>query len=223
MRLSIIIAVLDSHEVLRRQLLHFSKMRLSEKGVEIIIVDDGSYPPLRDISGTATILYTNDKRPWTQPCARNYGAQLAEGEYFFMTDIDHILTFDSIKMALDFDVDKMMFPRRWSILDLNGNVCNQPDKLFEYGLNKELYDARGLSAGMHTNTFVMRAQIFNELGGYDESFCGKYGGDDTDFAYRYSKLHYDGKVSRHVMGPPIGVYPDPQSDVKKIFHRLREK
>ena len=49
MKLSIVIPVLDSHEVLRRQLLHFDRMKL-RRDTEIIIVDDGSDPPLEEIA-----------------------------------------------------------------------------------------------------------------------------------------------------------------------------
>ena len=45
MKVSIVIAILDSHEIVRRQLLHFDKMRLPDD-VEVIFVDDGSRPPL---------------------------------------------------------------------------------------------------------------------------------------------------------------------------------
>jgi len=44
-RLSIIIPVLNSHEIVRRQIEHFKKMNLPDD-VELIIVDDGSDPPL---------------------------------------------------------------------------------------------------------------------------------------------------------------------------------
>ena len=44
-KLSIIIPVLNSHEIVRRQVEHFKRMDLSDD-VELIIVDDGSDPPL---------------------------------------------------------------------------------------------------------------------------------------------------------------------------------
>ena len=45
MKLSIIIPVLNSHEIVRRQIEHFKKMDLPDD-IELIIVDDGSDPPL---------------------------------------------------------------------------------------------------------------------------------------------------------------------------------
>ena len=43
-RLSIIIKVLESYEVLRRQLIHLRSM--DHYGIEILIMDDGSQPSL---------------------------------------------------------------------------------------------------------------------------------------------------------------------------------
>lgn len=222
-KVSIIIAVLDSHEAVVRQLIHFSKMPLPHN-VELIIMDDGSNPPLRGCTCCnykLKIIATHDTRPWSQPCARNAGAKVAKGEYLLMTDIDHVLSKESVYAALDFDGDKMMFPRKWGILDITGCLDRNLEVLARYGLSLALYDKRGLSAGSHPNTFVMRKSIFEELGGYDESYCGKYGGDDVDFSKRYGKLHYAGRVARHVMGPPIYVFPDPRKDAMRIFHTLR--
>ncbi len=85
MKVSVVIAVLNSHQVVVRQIRHFKRMRLP-KDVEIILVDDGSNPPLNyETCGLRNlrILYTNDKRPWTQGLARNMGAKVAKGEYLF--------------------------------------------------------------------------------------------------------------------------------------------
>jgi len=215
-RVSLIIAVLDSHEVVRRQLEHFNQV--VPQGVEVIIMDDGSDPPLGGVSSIKyqlRIIRTDDDRPWSQPCARNAGAKIALGEYLFMTDIDHIISHAAFKAAMAFEGDKMVFPRTWGMIDHKYRVRTDPSVLSTYGL------INGKGGGSHANTFVMRKSIFEELGGYDEKFCGKYGGDDTDFAGRYGKHHYAGNCERSVLGPPIYVYPEPRQDVKKIFHSLR--
>jgi len=228
-KLSIIIAVLDSHEVVKRQLLHFEKINLTLGDVEFIIVDDGSDPPLGnwlvqnmdepDIN--YAIMETNDKRKWSQPCARNYGAVNARSQKLLMTDIDHILSEEAIEFCIDSDEDKVMFPRQWAILDKEGNIDQSHRILDTYGLPKKIYEERGLNGGMHHNTFMIKRSLFEKLEGYDESFCGKYGGDDTDFSNRYSQLHKKGEAKRHVLGPSIYVFPDPNRDVLKIFHSLR--
>jgi predicted glycosyltransferase involved in capsule biosynthesis len=224
MKVSIVIAVLESREVLRRQTRYFQRMALPED-VEIIILDDGSKPPLEvDVRLRNFSLFpTDDFRPWSQPCARNYGAAMAKGEFLLMTDIDHMLSKEAIEEVRQFDGDKMMFPRHWAVLDDGGRIVQDTKILFDHGLSEELYKERGLHAGHHANTFAMRKRIFEELGGYDESFCGKYGGDDTNFSRRYGQHHYSGNCARHIMGPRIYVYPDPRRDIKKVFHNLRYK
>ena len=98
-RVSLVIPVLNSHEVVRRQLLHFQRIGLPDD-TELIIVDDGSDPPLMDDPRIVEavgrldwlqIIPTNDKRPWTSSLARNAGAKIAKGEWLFMVDGDFIL------------------------------------------------------------------------------------------------------------------------------------
>ena len=229
-KLSVIIAVLDSHEVVKRQLLHFQKMLFSnDNDVEFIIVDDGSDPPLQDwlilnmdkIEINCMIIQTNDKRKWSQPCARNAGAKIARSQKFLMTDIDHVISKEAIQFCVDSNEDKVMFPRQWAVLDKDGSI-NQGDRILEaYGLPSKIFKERGLNGGMHHNTFMIKRSLFEKLEGYDESFCGKYGGDDTNFSNRYSDLYKNGEAKRHVLGPSIYVFPDPNRDVLKIFHSLR--
>ena len=77
-RVSVIVTVYQSHEVVRRQLLHLS--RVLPPDTELILVDDGSDSPLRAICDAVekpfdfVLLETRDHRPWTQPRARNLGA-----------------------------------------------------------------------------------------------------------------------------------------------------
>jgi glycosyltransferase involved in cell wall biosynthesis len=125
MKLSVVIAVYQSHEVVRRQVEHFKKMSLPGD-IEFIIVDDGSTPPIVcDGLKNLTVLYTNDKRPWTQGLARNMGAKAAKGEYLLMTDIDHILSKEAIMDSYNFTGDKMIFPRYFGVLLEDGTLSQE--------------------------------------------------------------------------------------------------
>jgi glycosyltransferase involved in cell wall biosynthesis len=88
MKLSVIVSILNSHEIVRRQILHWEKMDIPD-GVEIIYLDDGSYPPLlfETELKNFTIHPTEDYRPWTTGFARNTGAKLAKGEFLLMTEM----------------------------------------------------------------------------------------------------------------------------------------
>ena len=114
----------------------------------------------------------------------------------------------------------MVFGRKFAILNENLEICRDKDVLMEYGCKEQDLEKNS----SHANTFAMKGSIFiNLLKGYDEKFCGKHGGDDTDLNNRYGKLHYSKLVERHIMGSLIYVFPDPNRDVKKIFHSLRLK
>lgn len=226
-KLSIVIAVLDSHEIVRRQIVHFAMFELPEK-IEIVIVDDGSSMPISDWldgelpglgspetvidcpNATFRIIQTNDTRRWTQGLARMKGIEAAQGDYIFCTDIDHIISREAIEFALTFDGDKANFQRRFAYLDESGNLVRDREKVIEWGLDpKHIRDAE-LSDGVHGNTWLMRKSLFWELGGYDRKRCESgthLQGEDREFNKRYANAQREGKVKPIVTGPPIYFFP----------------
>lgn len=201
MRLSIIIPILDSHEIVRRQILHFARMSVPD--TEWIFVDDGSDPPLEGEMEGLTVLRTNDFRPWTWPLARNEGARVARGEYLLMTDIDHILTQAAIKEALAFCGDKMMFARKFGILDERGILVQCPKVLAEWGLKAK-------SCKPHPNTFAMKQSVFWRLGGYtaEEPQEDDKGISDRLFNKRFrAAVQRQDCAVREVCQEPIYAFP----------------
>jgi hypothetical protein len=186
---------------------------------ELILVDDGSVPSLESVCETVTKPYaftlhlTRDWRPWTQPKARNTGAELASASKLLFFDIDHILTQEIISLALTYAGDKLHWIRKPGVLDENGYVVTNRHVLMEHGMRHE-------GPSLHPNSFMIRRGLFQRLGGYNESFCGQYGGDDIDFNKRYDRLCSAGVAAPpHVQG--FGYYyPDPAHD-RKWFHSLR--
>lgn len=159
MRVSIVIAVLDSHEIVRRQLLHFSNMPLPEE-VELILVDDGSEVPIQGEMKGLKIIQTNDKRPWTQPLARNLGAKYAQGEYLICTDIDHIISKELINRVLVGDYDVYHFKRQAGVLNEDGSFTQDMNVLKQYGLPE-----RPLRLPAHGNSYAIKRWVFLALGG----------------------------------------------------------
>jgi predicted glycosyltransferase involved in capsule biosynthesis len=216
-RLSVIVNVLESYEVVRRQLLHLARVLTPE--CELILVDDGSVPPLRPICDSVpspdhfTLIETHDTRPWTHPRARNLGAARARADRLLFFDIDHIITRDVVAEALAYPGDKLHWVRRPAVLDADGRIVTEVEVLRTYGMTDP-------SPSVHANSFVIRAAVFRLLGGYDERFCGSYGGDDIDLQARYDRLCAQG-LARPVEVRGAGyVYPDPARDVRKLFHAL---
>ena len=227
LRCSVIFPVLESYEVVKRQILYMNG--LIPENWEVIILDDGSRPSLVQVLNGFLedhntiphfkLIETKDYRPWTQACATNRGAREAEGEYLLLMNIDHMLSLPMVKAIDAFNGDKMVFPRQWAVLNKKGYIVQDDATLFDYGWQggkKHIGAGYGLQC--------IRREIYVDwLGGQDERFCGKYGNNDVDLSKRYAELHKQGKVQRAVIGPTMYVYPNPRADVKQIFHGLRRK
>lgn len=134
--------------------------------IEIVIVDDGSQsepaldvpridnlPPLR-------IYRVLIDKPWNQHGARNLGAREAEGPWLFLTDMDHVLSAESLERLLETGVENSVYMfARVDAPDMTPTRRND-------GTMKP-----------HPNTFAMTKEMYWKIGGYDERFCGIYGTD----------------------------------------------
>jgi glycosyltransferase involved in cell wall biosynthesis len=193
-KVSIVQAVLNSPEIARRQFLHYEKMNLPDD-VEIIIVDDGSEPPLIDFIDlkNLTIYYTGDKRDWTQPAARNFGAKKARGEFCIFTDIDHIISKEVIEIARDCPADVVRFKREAGVLDENGDFTQDRDVLREWGFREG-----GLRLAPHSNSFIIRTGLYLGLGGVSERYVGSGkhpNREEVPFKSKLKPLEKQGKIT----------------------------
>jgi len=233
MKLSIIISVLNSQEILRRQLLWFKKMDL-EDDIEFIFLDDGSDVPLHDCGiklKNLTIHPTNDKRPWTVELARNLGAKMAKGEYLLMTDIDYIIPKAAIEIVRGLKEDKMCFRRQFGVLDENANFTQDFNVLRKYGLLEDRIQIRGLLLPPHPNNFIMRKETFFKIGGYREDRVNvSYpNGGDRWFKRDWAKAYEAGQVTLAPYREWLYMFPNGQfcGDVDYnpfgLFHELSRK
>jgi glycosyltransferase involved in cell wall biosynthesis len=205
--------------------------------VEIIFVDDGSEPPLNyENCGLKNfhIYYTHDKRPWTQGLARNMGASKANGEYLFFTDIDHIITKEAIEDVLNFNGDRVVFPRYYGILNRMGEIISDKNSMLDFGLSpSRLRGKRGFMAGFHGNTYAIKKSIFQKMNGYNPKYCeqgfhmgGKHWSEESDFNARFRKLVKSGQIKDEMVGSPIYFYPtgkfrtDGNNNPFGLFHEL---
>ena len=191
-KVSIIIPVLNSHEIVRRQLLHFDKIGIPED-TEVILLDDGSTPPLEaEPRPWLTLVHTNDFREWTWAVARNTGAKLAKGDYFIMLDLDHIITREIIDAVRSFKGDFMRFNREFAVLDVNGDLKQDRFTLEAYGLPKN----RDVKFTPHRNQFAIHKDLYWKMGGFREDRIGKSypQREDGDFAKLWRQLHEAGEL-----------------------------
>lgn len=230
--ISIIIPVLNSHEVVRRQVLHFEQMGLPDD-VEVIFVDDGSTPPIETTSPLPIILRTNDFRDWTWPIARNFGAKHAKGEYLIMADLDHIITREIIDKVRGFTGDFMRFHREFGVLNEDGTISQDRDTLRGYGLPDQ-YD---IKLTPHRNQFAIHRDLYWKMGGFREDRIGlPYPQrEDGDFAKLWRQMHERGEIRDfdemhgHENRPTILMFPNGKwcGDVDHnpfgLFHKLSRK
>jgi hypothetical protein len=233
MRLSIIIPVLDSHEVFHRQCLHFERIGLPEE-TEIVIVDDDSDPPLKyDGPLPLRILRTHDPRPWTWALARNMGARAALGRTLLMYDLDHIVGRPLLDYVVGYEGQKVQFLREFAVLEEGGVFSQDLDTLVEYGWSRARFPVKGLRIPPHPNQFAMRADIFWALGGYREDLVerGYPQGEDSAFKRAWHNWSAAGKGQVSAYRPTIYVFPqgklcegkDVDYDPKGLFHKLTRK
>lgn len=173
-QISIVIAVLNSHEVVRRQCLYFRKMPLPDD-VELILVDDKSDPPLNaaDYDLPRLRIFRHEiPAAWTQPAARNYGVKQATGEFLICTDVDHIIPLDLINVVREGRYDWIKFVREVAVLDENGDVVQTPEAVLAYGYEPHRLRKRGFVIPPHTNSFAIRRQLYLDCGGVSEHRVG---------------------------------------------------
>jgi hypothetical protein len=195
MKLSIIVSILNSHEIVRRQILYFSKLGVSSD-VEILYMDDGSDPPLSWVDAelgfpvkNLHIIPVNNPKLWSRAdgmfadgrvsVARNLGAKIARGEFLLMTDIDYIITDEAIEAGCNLKYDKAGFKRQFGVLLEDGTITQNLEVLRSFGLMEERIEKR-LVFPPHPNNFIMRKSTFWEIGGYRENIADKIypsGGD----------------------------------------------
>jgi len=231
MKVSIIIPVLDSHEILRRQFLHFENMGIP-KDTEIIIVDDGSEMPI-GYEGTlpVTILRTNDKRPWTWALARNMGAKQAKGDMLLMFDLDHIITRELLDMVRTYDGEKIQFEREFAVLTEDGTFTQDLGILMSYGFPETRLKNRGLKVSPLPNNFAMKKTTFWDMGGYREDVVERDypQGEDRMFKSAWNKRIKSGISRVHTERPTIYMFPngyycgDVDHNPFNLFHTLSRK
>jgi hypothetical protein len=131
--------------------------RIVPEGVELILVDDGSKPPIEiECEFPYTLHRTNNFKPWTERYARLEGVQLANSNRLICVDIDHIITEKLIRFVANTNYDFIKFRRAFAILDENGLLKTALEDLAPYGLQRR-------TVGTPGNCYAMSKELYLRL------------------------------------------------------------
>lgn len=179
MRYSVIIPTYNRPEALQRCLKGF--LNLDYADWELIVVNDGGEEPLIDVRLPVRVINASHAGP---AAARNAGAALATGEYLAFTDDDCVPAVDWLHqydVALE-ETGYVALGGGW----INPYPENTPAEAaqvymeFLRGYFRDIHDNVLL---LPSNNVVYRRDIFESLGGFDESFP-LAAAEDLDLSYR---------------------------------------
>ncbi len=168
----------------------------------IIVVDDGSTPPLTftiDPPVTAIHLRVTEDIRWNQPGAKNLAMKFVPTEWTFISDADHLMSEETVTSLLEF------MPKDGTFYTFGRSRNGQPWH-------------------PHPNTFLMRKSEFFSVGGYDEDFCGSYGYDDIFFVEKMKRNHQSVVLEDIRLENNTGfATPDADRNHRKNKHLLKKK
>lgn len=129
---------------------------------EIIIVDDGSSPRLE--TECAKVIRIEEDRPWNQANANNIGMSSVSLE----------------NVILRLDIDHFIEPEDFSKFEeISKNI---PEKTI-YRFKRFRLDINNfINTGC--NIIMIKSKDFQDIGKYNEIFCGNYGYEDKEFLDR---------------------------------------
>ena len=173
--------VVPTHNRGKRLARCLKSLRSLEGAPEIIVVDDGSNPPIEDCGPGVLLLQQPHKGP---AAARNLGASRATGKYLAFTDDDCVVDpkwLQSLHTVLIDRPDTL----------IGGKIRNGEPHNWAAAFNQELLDQlRKVTEGtrhwfLPSNNLCLSMAAFARMGGFDESFLSA-GGEDREFCERWT-------------------------------------
>lgn len=160
--------------------------------VSVIVVDDGSprkaaEPVIRanPCALKISLFRIAQNIPWNQHGARNLAAKMAgKDAWLLMTDIDHMLEPPEARKVVK------------TTLDVTRHYLFDRVSLPERAPYKR-----------HCNTFLATREAYWKAGGYDEDYCGTYGGDGP-FLRALAKVAQERLIKATVVRVPREVLAD---------------
>lgn len=196
-----------------------SLTRQTFRDFEVLVVEDGSSVPCRDVVGkyNEQLLLRYFEKPNSGPGqTRNYGAERSQGEYLIILDSDCILPPDYLaaieKELQTAPADAFGGP------DCAHESFSDIQKAINYSMTS-FFTTGGIRGGkkkmdkFYPRSFNMgvRREVYLKLGGFSKMRFG----EDIDFSIRIFKADY-----RCRLFPDAWVYHKRRTDLKKFFKQV---
>ena len=200
-----------------------------EKDFEVIIVEDGSKKPCKDVCDKyADILdlsyyYKENSGPGQ---SRNYGAERAKGEWLIVLDSDVVLPNDYLKAV---ETELSNHNSQFSTLNSQLAAWGGPDashpsftpiqKAISYSMTS-FFTTGGIRGGKgkkldkffpRSYNMGIRHEVYQELGGFTKMRFG----EDIDFSYRIIEAGY-----KTALIPDAWVWHKRRTDFRKFFRQV---
>ena len=219
MSYSIIVPVFNRPDEVRELL--ESLTRQTAKDFEVIIVEDGSKTPCKDVcdkfAGIRDLHYYYKENSGPGQ-SRNYGAERAQGEWLIVLDSDVVLPPDYLDNAAR---ELAACPcDAWGGPDAAHPDFTPVQKAISYSMTS-FFTTGGIRGGskkaaldkFFPRSFNMgvRREVWNELGGFSKMRFG----EDIDFSYRIVEAGYKTRLL-----PTAWVWHKRRTDFRKFFRQV---
>lgn len=162
MFVSIIIPAYGKEALLKDCILHLRRAAMDN--YEIIVVDDGTNPPL-DVADPQTQLLRSPDNLGAA-AARNLGASVARGDVLLFVDSDIMMLEPAYRRIIDFfqEHPRAVVQGVYSPEVPYDNFCSRYKAAY-WSFNQSRFDP--ISFGVRTAIFAIRKDLFAEIGGFN--------------------------------------------------------
>ena len=217
MKYSIIVPVFNRPDEVDELLESLTRQTL--KNFEVVIVEDGSKIPCKDVCDKyANIL---DLHYYAKPNggpgqSRNYGAERSNGEWLIVLDSDVVLP-DGYLQAVENELREMPADA-WGGPDAAHPSFTPVQKAISYSMTS-FFTTGGIRGGkakldkFYPRSFNMgiRREVYQQLGGFSKMRFG----EDIDFSYRIVEAGYKPRLF-----PEAWVWHKRRTDLSKFYRQV---
>ena len=191
--------------------------------LEVVVVDDCSPDDTKArlderFGGDPRVRYSRNEKNSFQAVSRNNGVKIANGKFLLFLDDDNILGENALVSLLDeFKKNSklglaapMAVHKRpgkdnliWSLgSDFNRWTSQPKDNCPNLPLEKLPLEPQTYSTSYYPNGFMVPREIYNEVGGFDESYVQIF--EESDFGWKIREAGYDAIISTKARTEHLG-------------------